>query len=89
MTSAITGHELPASRKRGPQGVYPGEHRSTKYRATGAFRCPRAGEYYLSGAIIQAWRAPNDLSSPYWIAERVEMVRCTHCGGKGETAVSL
>jgi hypothetical protein len=37
--------------------------------ATGEFRPPRQGEWYLSGAIPAAYRAPNDLSTPYWIAE--------------------
>jgi hypothetical protein len=36
--------------------------------ATGEFRPPHAGEWYLSGAIVQAYRAPNDLSTPYHIA---------------------
>lgn len=83
MTRAITGH------RRGPQGIYPGEHRNSKYKATGEFRCPRKGEFYLSGAIIGAYAAPNDLSSPYWIARPVEMMRCPHCHGAGEVAVSL
>ena len=40
---------------------------------TGERRCPKQGEWYLSGAIAAAWRAPNDLSSEYFIA-RVEKV---------------
>lgn len=31
-------------------------------------RCPKQGEWYLSGARIEAYRAPNDLSTPYHIA---------------------
>ena len=31
------------------------------------FRAPKKGEYYLSGAIVEAYLAPNDLSSPYHI----------------------
>jgi hypothetical protein len=31
------------------------------------FRNPKAGEFYLSGAIVAAYKAPNDLSSPYHI----------------------
>ena len=61
------------------QGVFPGElpslgvptRRSRCYRATGEFRAPRKGEYYLSGAIIMAYRAPNDLTQAYWIAAEV------------------
>lgn len=42
---------------------------------TGEYRCPMKGEYYLSGAIVEAWKAPNDLTSPYWIAKRVRVER--------------
>jgi hypothetical protein len=31
------------------------------------FREPRRGEYYLSGAIVAAHRAPNDLTTKYQI----------------------
>jgi hypothetical protein len=41
------------------------------YEATGEFRSPRKGEYYLSGAIVEAYRAPNDLNTPFWIAKFV------------------
>lgn len=39
--------------------------------ATGEKRCPKAGEWYLSGAIVEAYCAPNDLSSAHVIAELV------------------
>lgn len=39
---------------------------------SGEFRAPVKGEFYLSGAIVQAWRAPNDLRAEYRI------VRPTH-----------
>ena len=42
-------------------------------RWTGEKRPPRKGEWYLSGAVITAWQAPNDLSTPYHIAELVEV----------------
>ena len=32
-----------------------------------AYRPPRKGEYYLSGAIVAAWRAPNGLLAHYHI----------------------
>ena len=35
-------------------------------------RCPKKGEWYLSGAIIEAYRAPNDLSTPFHIATLVK-----------------
>ena len=34
---------------------------------TGEFRAPKKGEYYLSGAIPQAYRALNDLTQVYHI----------------------
>jgi hypothetical protein len=40
---------------------------------TDEFRPPRAGEWYLSGATPTAWRAPNDLSTPYRILRLVRM----------------
>ena len=38
---------------------------------TSEFREPKKGEYYLSGAIVEAYLAPNDLSAKYWIAKEV------------------
>ena len=40
-------------------------------RRTGAFRPPRAGEWYLSGSIVEAYYAKRDFSTPYHIAELV------------------
>jgi hypothetical protein len=37
------------------------------YRVVGT-RPPKKGEWYLSGAILEAWRAPNDLTTAYQIA---------------------
>jgi hypothetical protein len=58
-----------------PSGIYPGEFswwrkdtRDLRYKATGEFRPPKKGEFYLSGAIITAYRAPNDLGTAHWIA---------------------
>lgn len=33
------------------------------------FRCPKKGEYYVSGAIPEAYRAPNDLPTEYLVVE--------------------
>lgn len=33
------------------------------------FRNPKKGEYFLSGCIPKAYKAYNDMSSKYWIAE--------------------
>jgi len=41
--------------------------------STGETRCPKQGEWYLSGAIVEAYRAPNDLPSPYAIARLVKI----------------
>jgi hypothetical protein len=38
---------------------------------TGEFRAPRKGDYYLSGAIPEAYLAPNDLSTSYYILREV------------------
>jgi hypothetical protein len=32
-------------------------------------RCPKAGEWYLSGSVITAYKAPNDLSTSFYIAK--------------------
>jgi hypothetical protein len=44
--------------------------RNSRFVATGEFRCPKRGEWYLSGALIEAYRAHADLSMPYWIARK-------------------
>lgn len=58
---------------------YPGAEKGKQYHAvaTGDFYPPRKGEWYLSGAIVEAYRAPNDLSTPYHIARIVETERVT------------
>lgn len=38
---------------------------------TGETRCPKKGEWYLSGALIGAYYAPNDLSAEFPIAQLV------------------
>jgi hypothetical protein len=37
------------------------------------FRCPKQGEWYLSGAIPAAYKAPNDLSQEFFIATLVKV----------------
>lgn len=52
----------------------PGWHQRVRARSTGEKRPPRAGEWYLSGAKIEAYQARNDFeSASYHIAELVEM----------------
>ncbi len=50
-----------------------GEHDGKLVRAMWVkeYRTPKQGEWYLSGAIINAYRAINDMSSPYHIAKLV------------------
>lgn len=38
---------------------------------TGEMRPPKAGEWFLSGAIVEGYRASNDISAPYHIAKLV------------------
>jgi len=53
-------------------GVKYGDHvRSWKYRMLG-FREPKKGEWYLSGAKVTAWYAPNDLSTKFLVVEPTE-----------------
>jgi hypothetical protein len=33
------------------------------------YRAPKKGEWYLSGAIPEAYQAPNDLTQCYYIVE--------------------
>lgn len=40
---------------------------------TGELRPPKAGEWYLSGAVIEGYRAPNDLTQSYHIASLVRV----------------
>ena len=44
----------------------------------GAFRAPRAGEWYLSGSSPAAWRAPNDLTHEFHILRLVVVNRQIH-----------
>ena len=48
-----------------------------KCRTIGEFRCPKKGEGYLSGAIIEAYYAPNDLSTQFHIAKLVKVEKIT------------
>jgi hypothetical protein len=45
--------------------------------ATGEKRPPKKGEWYLSGAIIGAYRADGNLETPYHIARLVRVERKT------------
>lgn len=41
---------------------------------TGVYRKPHKGEWFLSGAIPEAYKAPNNLDTDYWIM-RLVLVR--------------
>jgi len=41
----------------------------------GEFRAPKKGEWYLSGAIPQVWRAPNDLTQEFIICRLVAVTK--------------
>ncbi|RLC88675.1 MAG: hypothetical protein DRJ03_02020 [Chloroflexi bacterium] len=47
--------------------------RYLRAKLTGEFRPPRKGEWFLSGAIPEAYRAPNDLDGAYHIARFVRV----------------
>ena len=54
-----------------PQGALPSldiAQREICAVRIGEFRPPRAGEWYLSGCYVEAYRAPNDLSTNHHIA---------------------
>ena len=70
-----------------PRGVFPGENQfkpNIRYTATGEYRNPLKGEYFLSGSIITAYFAQTDLSTPYWVAKAVELKQCPCCKGTGK-----
>lgn len=53
------------------------------------FRPPRQGEYYLSGAIVEAWQAPNDLPTDYHVIKPTKPAApvysvCFDIGGDAE-----
>ncbi len=57
---------------------YPsGPKRQVKLQATGEYRPPKKGEWYISGAIPEGYRAPNDLSQAFNIGRLVEVETMT------------
>jgi hypothetical protein len=42
-----------------------------RFRMTGEFRPPKAGEWYISGAIPEAYKALMDFTSSFQIAKEV------------------
>lgn len=67
---------LAAAGERKPARTFPGEmpmtrDRGKRYVMTGEHRPPRAGEFYISGAVPCAYLARHDLTSPYRIAREI------------------
>lgn len=60
--------------------LYPLAQSLNGYRAkaTGEFRAPRKGEWFLSGAIIEAYRAFNDYNVAYPIARIYKVRKVEH-----------
>lgn len=53
-----------------PYGQTPPEG-SIRAVPTGEFRPPLKGEWYASGAIVEAYQAPNTLTTSFWICKPV------------------
>lgn len=64
-------------------GVPLGMRHKLRARWTGEKRKPTAGEWYLSGAIVEAYRAPYTMIGEYHIAEivKVEVTTTYHVTG--------
>lgn len=70
----FTEEEIEAKRRQ-LLGLAPCHSSDIYAEATGERRPPKKGEWYLSGAIVEAWRAPNDLSAAYPLARLVRIQR--------------
>lgn len=42
-----------------------------RVETTGEFRCPKQGEWYVSGAVVEGYRAPANLGIEFHIARLV------------------
>lgn len=51
-----------------------------RFHATGEYRAPVAGEWFLSGAKPEAYFTQSGLASIYYIAEPVTPGLCPTCG---------
>lgn len=60
-----------------PAGQGERKEANTRFVSTGEKRCPKKGEYFLSGAIIEAYEAKVDLTTVYHIAKPVKVKRIT------------
>jgi hypothetical protein len=68
-----------------PKGLFPAYGSQIRqFKATGEYRYPKQGEYFLSGAIPAAYPAFQDVSSKYWIARIARLKTCPRCNGTGK-----
>lgn len=51
------------------------------------FRPPKKGEYYLSGAIVEAYRAPNDLGDSFLVVKKTVKARQTSMWVPADTQI--
>lgn len=58
---------------RSSSSVHPSP-RNMRWAIVIGYRPPKKGEYYLGGAIVEAYKAYNDLTSSYWVVEPREDV---------------
>ncbi len=63
--------------KEGMRSDFIGPNKRVAGIATGEFRPPKKGEWYLSGGPVNVWRAPNDLTTPFYIAKLVKVKTTT------------
>ena len=56
------------SHKLEQSGVISHQANHCEYKVLG-YRCPKAGEWFLSGAIVGAYQAPHDQRTPYLVVE--------------------
>lgn len=66
MSEKLNRHKIYRGPGDGPYGTY---IKAQDFKWDGEPpRPPKAGEYFLSGAIIQAYKAHTDMNTPYYIA---------------------
>ena len=58
--------------------------RNGRVVATEEFRPPKRGEWYLSGAVVQAYRAPQDLTLLFYIVRPTHRAISQTCTVRGE-----
>jgi len=89
--SALALHRHPAGAPRRPAGFPLADcptmaerpagvtRRNLRCEATGEFRAPKKGEWYLSGALPEGYKAPADLNAEYHIARLIPLGDCPKC----------